>query len=407
MTESEVFAQGFTGLALYDPQQQKWLYQQNSDKYFTPASNTKILTLYTALELLGDRLPALRYSHLGDTLLFWGTGDPTLWHPQLPADSTVEQLLKNHPGPLYYSASNVQEAHFGPGWAWDDYYFAFQTERSAMPLYSNRVRFVWEAGQKEPRVEPPYFAKHLKYEERGEERVRVWRHLDRNAFTWVGRPEGGEVRRGLPFRYSDSLLVRLLGERLEREVGLWEKPIDSSWVKKTLYSLPVDTVYRRVMHQSDNFLAEQVLMMCSEALFDTIDVSRLIDTVQNQRMPGLPDRLRWVDGSGLSRYNLFTPRAIVHVLDLLRQKHSQERLFDLFAAGGQSGTIRKWYAGPEGPIVYAKTGTMSNKHCLSGYLIGRSGRVLIFSFMHNNYPKYSRPYKEEMQGILLKIHAWY
>ena len=147
--------------------------------------------------------------------------------------------------------------------------------------------------------------------------------------------------------------------------------------------------------------------MCSEVLFDTIDIGRLIDTVQNQLMPGLPDRFRWVDGSGLSRYNLFTPRSLVHILALLRQKYPQERLFDLFPAGGQSGTVKKWYAGPDGPFVYAKTGTMSNKHCLSGYLLCKSGRLLIFSFMHNNYPKNSRPYKEEMQRILLDIHKRY
>src|SRR5690349_17335564 len=34
------------GIALYDVQAGKFLYKHNSDKYFIPASNTKLLTCY-------------------------------------------------------------------------------------------------------------------------------------------------------------------------------------------------------------------------------------------------------------------------------------------------------------------------------------------------------------------------
>jgi D-alanyl-D-alanine carboxypeptidase/D-alanyl-D-alanine-endopeptidase (penicillin-binding protein 4) len=64
------------------------------------------------------------------------------------------------------------------------------------------------------------------------------------------------------------------------------------------------------------------------------------------------------------------------------------------------GTIRNWYGGQESAYVYAKTGTLSNKHCLSGYLRTKSGRLLIFSFMHNNYVGSSTPVKEEMEKVL-------
>ncbi|MEL6865453.1 MAG: D-alanyl-D-alanine carboxypeptidase, partial [Bacteroidota bacterium] len=61
----------------------------------------------------------------------------------------------------------------------------------------------------------------------------------------------------------------------------------------------------------------------------------------------------------------------------------------------------------EEPYVFAKTGTLSNKHCLSGYLRTRSGRLLIFSFMHNNYMGSSRHYKKEMEEILMALHAYF
>ncbi|MBK9336339.1 MAG: D-alanyl-D-alanine carboxypeptidase [Lewinellaceae bacterium] len=43
---------------------------------------------------------------------------------------------------------------------------------------------------------------------------------------------------------------------------------------------------------------------------------------------------------------------------------------------------------------------MSGVHCLSGYVVTKRGKTLVFSFMHNNFVGSSRPWKAEMQGLL-------
>src|SRR3954470_22670384 len=66
------------GIAIYDPEQNKWLYNSQGDQYFVPASNTKLPTCYAAMKYLGDSLPGLRYRFLNDTLIsLIPTGDPS------------------------------------------------------------------------------------------------------------------------------------------------------------------------------------------------------------------------------------------------------------------------------------------------------------------------------------------
>jgi D-alanyl-D-alanine carboxypeptidase/D-alanyl-D-alanine-endopeptidase (penicillin-binding protein 4) len=78
----------------------------------------------------------------------------------------------------------------------------------------------------------------------------------------------------------------------------------------------------------------------------------------------------------------------------------RERLLSIFPAGGLSGTIEKWYGGNPHPYVFAKTGTLANVHCLSGYVVTRRNKTYLFSFMHNNYLNRTNEVREEMQKTL-------
>ena len=109
-----------------------------------------------------------------------------------------------------------------------------------------------------------------------------------------------------------------------------------------------------------------------------------------------------MDGSGLSRYNLFTPRSVVQLLEKIYAEVPQERLFELLPAGGESGTIKNLYKA-DTPYVFGKTGTLENNHSLSGFLKTKSGKVLIFSFMNSNYTVPSSEIKAEMEKILLNL----
>ena len=58
----------FSGFLLYNPATKDTLYAKNHNHYFTPASNTKIFTLFSALKTLSDSIPAFRYAIQGDSV---------------------------------------------------------------------------------------------------------------------------------------------------------------------------------------------------------------------------------------------------------------------------------------------------------------------------------------------------
>src|SRR5262245_23365485 len=68
------------GISIYEPATGKYWYNYQGDKYFVPASNTKIPTCYSAMKYLGDSLVGARYLIRGNNVSIFGTGDPTFLH---------------------------------------------------------------------------------------------------------------------------------------------------------------------------------------------------------------------------------------------------------------------------------------------------------------------------------------
>lgn len=399
---TEARFQDHTGFVLFDPQRNEIVYDYNGASYFTPASNTKIFTLFASLKILGDSVPGLEYVQRSDSLIFWGTGDPSFLYKEIFYDSGVYRFLRTVDGALYFSGANFHTTHLGEGWAWDDYSSGYSAERSAFPLYGNSVSVV--ADQEVLRIEPDYFAPAFK---NGAPRkdTEIRRELNENIFTVYPAETIAPVKEiGVPIRMDSLTFLAVLSDTLKRPVRPVHKPLPS--FTNTLFSLHLDSLYRVMMQESDNFIAEQLLMMCANVLSDSLKPEIAIDFVTEHYLNDLPDKPVWVDGSGLSRYNLFTPRSVVKLWQKIWEIVPQERLFPLLATGGVNGTIRKWY-GAEKPYVFGKTGTLSNNHCLSGFLVTKKGKILIFSFMNSNYTASTNAIRRNMQGILEHIHEHY
>ena len=388
--ETPFFNNQFTGFILYNPETKDTLYSQQANKYFTPASNTKILTLYSALQLLGDRIPSFNYATTTDTLFIKGNGDPTLLHPFFKDSTLINFLSADKHIALY--VNNFKDDAYGPGWAWEDYDSYYSPERSILPLYGNMVS-IYKSDSLH--TIPSYFLNDvidIPYKRK--------RDLQKNTFYFDSkRTDTLEI----PFTVDSTLTKTLLSSAADKPISIVNHFPSLS---KTIYSVESDSVYKRMMHESDNFIAEQLLFLGASTLSDTISSGITRKFVLENYLQHLPQQPRWVDGSGLSRYNLISPASILYVLNELYKDVPRERLFTIFPAGGESGTLKNWYPGNPEPYIYAKSGSLGNNYCLSGYLITQKGKVLLFSFMNNHYKTPTTALKEKMQVIFESIRDY-
>ena len=379
---SEFFDNQFTGIYIYDLKADKVVYNYNGEKYFTPASNTKIFTLFTGLTMLSDSIPAFKYAVNKDTITIQGTGDPSFLHNYFK-DSTALKMVQKY-AKVNLIIDNISDKRFGPGWSWGDFEYYYSAERSSFPMYGNVVTVKNEDSIV---VEPAYYQQKIQITDNFYGRD----EFKNNFYFDKGRKSETEI----PMMIDATLISNLWNTILPNKVSI----VKSNEIKPSTiaYSIPSDSVYRRMMEVSDNFLAEQILVMASSTLSDTLSSSNVRKYMLENELKTLKQQPRWVDGSGLSRYNLFTPASFVDVLTRMYKRIPEDRLFNMMSVGGKFGTIKSWYAGKDKPYVFAKTGTLGNNHNLSGYLLTNSGKILVFSYMNNHYKKSNNDIKMQMQ----------
>jgi D-alanyl-D-alanine carboxypeptidase/D-alanyl-D-alanine-endopeptidase (penicillin-binding protein 4) len=171
---------------------------------------------------------------------------------------------------------------------------------------------------------------------------------------------------------------------------------------RTIYSQPTDSMLTPMMHRSDNFFAEQTLLMASNEYLGYMSERAMIDTMLKTSLAGLPDKPVWADGSGLSRYNLFSPADYVWLLRKMKTEFPWQRITTILPTGNE-GTLAGLYKGLEGKI-FAKTGTLQGVVALSGYLQAKSGRQLIFSVLVNNHNASATAVRKAIERYLVQVY---
>jgi len=232
-------------------------------------------------------------------------------------------------------------------------------------------------------------------------RIVVDRILGTNRLTIRGRIQPGrryveKVSVHDPTRY---FLTGLKWELVRLGINVYGEPRDSDQLADGKRANPTRLLFVHrspafkdvltiMMKESQNLYAESLVKLLGHhfgAAGSFEQGARVIK--QTLSRFGLEkDRYSFMDGSGLCRYNYISPAYLVKILRNIYYHPYGKIYLNSLPIAGVDGTIgyRLKRTVAQGK-TYAKTGTISNVRCLSGYATTRDGETLVFSTMFNNF----------------------
>ncbi len=363
VSKNENLKNSIVSIAVKQLDKKKKISGININTFMTPASNTKILTVFGSISA-GDTIPSIKYRISSDTLRISPTGYPFIAHPKYD-DADLEKFIKSFSHIVYHKPSSDID-RYGPAWAWDDFKYYFQAERSEMPIYGNVIQIV-KLSNDSIEVSPDIFKMTLNMEQK----EKVSRdNKENNFFINPSLIKLGDTIYH-PFITSRKNTINLLKKYFNTSVSFDEEGLKNH---KTWNSNVKAKIYSAVLKDSDNLISESLAANISLRYNDTISVEKGLKKTLNN----LDDnKIQLYDGSGLSRYNLIQPSSIVSSLEKINYYYDFEKIKEIFPTN--------YIITDTEPFVWGKTGTLKNNHNYSGYLTTDKGKLYVFSIMINHF----------------------
>jgi len=431
LTSSGAAARAHWGVYAKDLDAGRVLADVNGLRLFVPASTRKLVTTSMAARQLGpNKTFQTAIYRVGDDLVVKAVGDPT-WTAELggrPGRSRLNALARqvadagiaSIPGDLVIDASRYYEPTLmPPAWNWEDFQASYGAIPSVFGMDHNLGRVeIAPARPGEPlAVSLPSAAAPFEIENRARTgsngsapTLQLYRGLDGLELEiWGSLPADAQagarsIPLGDPVGFAARELLDALSDAGVRVAGgarVAKSAIEASGEPVAIIvSEPMSEVLRETNHESDNFLAESLYVLCGAEMFGRGSYESG-HSAEERLWKGLDvddDEVIPQDGCGLSRKNLITPHAMVMLLESMR---AESALVDSLAVSGRSGTIR--YRLSENGMagrVRAKTGTLEGVSALAGYVTTNSGRTVAFAVFANGYASSSSPIRSKIDEIV-------
>ena len=344
--QEELFTNASIGIKVVAVETGEIIYEKNSHKLHHPASTTKLFTAATALVKLGSdyQFETTLYSDaimkgevLGNIYLK-GRADPVLQPQDIVklGDALLEAGVKSIQGYIVVDETYLDAIWEGPGWMWDD-----------RPLWINALSI--------REVEP---------DANKMSRALACGHLLKTALTEKGINVAGKVVPGTV-------------------------PSDAHRVAKHL-SPPLADLLKLMNKPSDNWIAELVFKTIGAEVMGepgTWKKGRDVVTGFLAEIMDEPPIHRFVDGSGLSRYNLLNAELLTRLL--VYMYHNFEVMPEFLSSlpiAGIDGTLKNRMQGVSAEkVLRAKTGTLSGVSALAGYTVTADDEVFAFGILISHY----------------------
>jgi D-alanyl-D-alanine carboxypeptidase/D-alanyl-D-alanine-endopeptidase (penicillin-binding protein 4) len=392
---------------------EKVLYNYNSNKLLIPASNMKLVTTAAALSLLGrdfrfktrlGYLGTLDGAELDGDLVLIGGGDPTLGLDCLDRFclSLKQRGITSINGNLAVVDNYFVDERLPVGWSWHYLDAKYAAEISALSINKNCVNVIMRPTAVgdladvsfEPQTSYVKLVSQMRTKE-GSDSIIIYRKPEANVIYVDG---------AVSIRRQRAIDVAVKDPALFTGVLLWEKlaalgiAVRGSVIRNNAFvldstpaiildsavSAPLDTIVQETNTESENLYAEILVKTMGAEKMKAGSFAGGISAVKKFLTSCNIETTQvslW-DGSGLSKHNLIAPIDIARVL----QHMYHDSLFNYYyrsLASPGNGTLEYRFSGFRDSL-HAKTGSIHAVSCLSGYL-RVNGIDCCFSLMFNNY----------------------
>lgn len=429
---------GDWGLLIVDAETGQTLYELNADRYFIPASNMKLFTTALALAKLGSdyrfhttletRGAISPDGKLSGDLFLVGRGDPNLSNRKFPyelkeefdgqpekvlaelADKLVANGVKEISGDIVADDSYFPREPYPSGWEIDDMVWEYGAAISAIVVDDNTVTLTLTPGELAgapvqasviPST-PDFVVQNDVVTSAADAKSDLKLSREPSSRTVVVRgtlPAHSAPRRLVlamhePAEHAAALLARLLAERGVRVDGMTRcvhtpEPATASprVVLADHVSIPLSDSVKLVNKISQNLHTEMLLRAAARqsSTWNTSDELMKFPAEFYTAAGISPDDVVQRDGSGLSRHDLVTARAVVLLLKYAQDQPWFAPYYASLPIAGMDGTLEPLMKNTAAAArIHAKTGSLEHVRTRSGYAETPGGRRLIFSFLSNN-----------------------
>ena len=406
------------------------LYSRDAEKYFTPASNAKLLTTAAALQQLGVnyRIRTSVYEDGNNVLRVVGRGDPSFNDTQLVAlalqlkQRGINQITRLIADDSYFQGDIVHRS-----WEWEDVYSDYGAPVNSLIVNENvfGINFVPQA------VGTPL---QLTWNDANE--ARLWQIINQSVTAQEKQPITLNVKRELSgnvlriqgelpadanpllwklpvvdpnYYFLRRFRTALMGEK----ISLGQTAVASGGANlKELASVespPLSDLVMETNQNSNNLYAEALLRAIAFKLpkkpnQTTVDAGLEVLKTTLTQLGVNPYGYTLVDGSGLSRHDLITPSALVQVLQAMAKTPAASVYRASLPVAAKSGTLKNRFRNtPAEGIVQAKTGTVTGVTSLSGYVNNSKYEPLVFSIIVNQSEQKAKVLREGVDEIVVLL----
>jgi D-alanyl-D-alanine carboxypeptidase/D-alanyl-D-alanine-endopeptidase (penicillin-binding protein 4) len=453
----------FWGIYIVDPKSGDTLYEMNANRFFVPASNTKLFTTALALRRLGpqhsftttvraEAAPDAQGIVRGEVRLVGG-GDPNLSARPLPyrigkiegnplaaiedlAGQAVARGVRRIEGDIVGDDTWYVFAPYPEGWGIDDPQYEYGAPVSALTVNDNAFRLRLRPGAQErdpamvdlnPPLEFYQIDNRVRTIASGERKVRFDRDPGGTQLRLWGaiplKDKGYEMLLGIedPAAYAAAALraaFEARGVTITGSVGVRHVlpnevddltqaavvPTRPAWGVELARreSGPLAEDLQVVDKVSQNLHAELALRAVAKARRGIGSREAGVEEMKLFLDEAGVERSQYnlVDGSGLARLNLVTAATVMKLLLHMYRSPDRDMWIGLLPVGGEDGTLSSRFGNtPAKGRIRAKTGSLSHVAALSGYAERANGNLVAFSILVNNF---NGP-AAEVRGVMDRI----